>query len=122
MRKYETIFILDPDLEEEQVQPALEKIKGIITQANGEILKVEDWGKRKLAYDSQEETQRPLYPDPLYGNPCLALRIREKFPGHGCSHQVSIRSIGRATSVFSGRPLPIREEARRRRTQPPEQT
>ena len=51
MRKYEAIFILDPDLEEEQAQSAIEKVKGIITQTNGEILKVEDWGKRKLAYD-----------------------------------------------------------------------
>ena len=51
MKKYETIFILDPDLEEEQAQSVVEKAKGIITQANGEILKVEDWGKRKLAYE-----------------------------------------------------------------------
>ena len=47
MRKYETIFILDPDLEEEQAQSAIEKVKGIITQNSGEILKVEDWGKTK---------------------------------------------------------------------------
>ena len=51
MRKYETIFILDPDLEEEQALSVIEKVKGIITQTNGEILKVEDWGKRKLAYE-----------------------------------------------------------------------
>ncbi|HUL20804.1 MAG TPA: 30S ribosomal protein S6, partial [Thermodesulfobacteriota bacterium] len=55
MRKYETIFILDPDLEEEQATSTVEKIKGIITQANGEILKVEDWGKRKLAYDVKKK-------------------------------------------------------------------
>ncbi len=35
MKKYETIFILDPDLEDEKIQSAVEKIKGIITQANG---------------------------------------------------------------------------------------
>jgi len=47
MRKYEIIFILDPDLEEGQAQSLVEKVKGIITQASGEVLKIEDWGKRK---------------------------------------------------------------------------
>ena len=55
MRRYETIFILDPDLEEEQTLSVIEKVKGIITQANGEILKVEDWGKRKLAYEVKKK-------------------------------------------------------------------
>ena len=51
MKKYETIFILDPDLEETQAQATIEKVKGIITQADGaELFKIEDWGKRKLAY------------------------------------------------------------------------
>jgi len=36
MRRYETIFILDPDLEEEQNPIGTEKVKGIITQANEE--------------------------------------------------------------------------------------
>ncbi len=40
MRKYETIFIMDPDLTDEESQVTLEKIKGIITQGNGEIMKI----------------------------------------------------------------------------------
>jgi len=57
MKRYETIFILDPDLEEEQAQSAIEKIKGIITQLKGEILKDEDWGKRKLAYEVNKKSR-----------------------------------------------------------------
>jgi len=60
MKRYETIFILDPDLEEEQAQSAIEKIRGIITQFKGEILKDEDWGKRKLAYEVKKK-QRGHY-------------------------------------------------------------
>lgn len=56
-RKYETIFILDPDLEEEQAQSVIEKVKGIVTQNRGEILKVEDWGKRKLAYEVKKKSK-----------------------------------------------------------------
>lgn len=55
MKKYETIFILDPDLEEDQAQSAIEKIRGIIAQFKGEILKDEDWGKRKLAYEIRKK-------------------------------------------------------------------
>lgn len=57
MKPYETIFILDPDLEEAQAQSAIEKAKGIITQNKGEILKVEDWGKRKLAYQVKKKAK-----------------------------------------------------------------
>jgi small subunit ribosomal protein S6 len=57
MRPYETIFILDPDLEEAQTQSTIEKVKGIITQNRGEISKVEDWGKRKLAYQVKKKTK-----------------------------------------------------------------
>jgi small subunit ribosomal protein S6 len=57
MNSYETIFIMDPDLEEGQAQSTVEKIKGIITQTQGEILKVEDWGKRKLAYNVKKKNR-----------------------------------------------------------------
>lgn len=57
MRKYETIFILDPDLENDEAQKVIEKVKGIITQSNGEIIRVEDWGKRKLAYKIKKKTK-----------------------------------------------------------------
>ena len=51
MNRYETIFIIDPDLPEDQAQAAVEKIKGIISQTAGaELLKVDDWGIRRLAY------------------------------------------------------------------------
>ena len=73
MRKYETIFILDPDLEEEQAQSVIEKVKGIITQTNGEILKVEDWGKRKLAYEVKKKPKGHYYPDPFSGIACFTL-------------------------------------------------
>ncbi|WP_129599843.1 30S ribosomal protein S6 [Anaerophilus nitritogenes] len=49
MRKYEVMFILKSNLEEEQRKQVVEKFKGII-ETNGEIEKVDEWGNRKLAY------------------------------------------------------------------------
>ncbi|WP_160680324.1 30S ribosomal protein S6 [Clostridium sp. C8-1-8] len=51
MRKYETIFILHPTLEEEVVKSSIEKFKGVIENGGGTIDNVDFWGKRKLAYE-----------------------------------------------------------------------
>ncbi|MFW5986268.1 MAG: 30S ribosomal protein S6 [Halanaerobiales bacterium] len=50
-RLYETTFILKPDLEEEDRDNLLERIKNIIPDNGGEIVEVDIWGKRKLAYE-----------------------------------------------------------------------
>lgn len=47
--KYETIFVIDVTKGEEQVAALVEKFKSLIS-ASGEIVKVDDWGKRRLAY------------------------------------------------------------------------
>ncbi len=50
MNQYETVFILTPVLSDEQTKEAVEKIKGILTQAGAEVFSEESWGLRKLAY------------------------------------------------------------------------
>lgn len=79
MRKYETIFIMDPDLEEERALSTIEKVKGIITQGNGEILKVEDWGKRKLAYDVKKKSKGHYILIHLLGSPALLSELERNF-------------------------------------------
>jgi small subunit ribosomal protein S6 len=79
MKKYETIFILDPDLEEAQAQATIEKVKGIITQNNGEILKSEDWGKRKLAYDVKKKPRGHYILTTFSGSPALLSELHRNF-------------------------------------------
>lgn len=50
MRAYETIFVLRPTLDEEAINANVEKFKGIIEKNGGEIVEVDTWGRRKLAY------------------------------------------------------------------------
>jgi small subunit ribosomal protein S6 len=78
-RKYETIFILDPDLEEEVAKSTIDKIKGIITQGNGEILKAEDWGKRKLAYEVKKKSKGHYILIHLSGTPALLSELERNF-------------------------------------------
>ena len=50
MRKYETIFILQPDLGEEEINSITTKAKEVISSYKGELFRMDDWGVRKLAY------------------------------------------------------------------------
>ena len=50
MRNYQSVLILKPDLEEAQVDQAVEKITSILQKFDGSILKLDKWGKKRLAY------------------------------------------------------------------------
>ena len=53
MRHYEIILLIHPD-QSEQVPAMLERYKGLITAAGGKLHRVEDWGRRQLAYMIQK--------------------------------------------------------------------
>ncbi len=53
MRHYEIVFIVHPD-QSEQVPAMIERYKSIITAGNGAIHRLEDWGRRQLAYPIQK--------------------------------------------------------------------
>jgi small subunit ribosomal protein S6 len=54
-REYETIYILRPNTPNEGVAEVNTRIRGIIEQMGGKILKVDNWGKRRLAYEVAKE-------------------------------------------------------------------
>ena len=49
MRHYEIILLIHPD-QSEQLPAMLERYKGMVTAGNGNVHRVEDWGRRQLAY------------------------------------------------------------------------
>jgi len=56
MNKYELMFILDPTLEDDKKDAAVETVKGIIAEA-GEVGETNVWGLRKLAYPIQKKSE-----------------------------------------------------------------
>ena len=56
MNKYETIFVLDCTLSEEEITALQEKFTNLIA-ANGEVESVDVWGKRHLAYPINYKTE-----------------------------------------------------------------
>jgi small subunit ribosomal protein S6 len=55
MRRYETIFIIDPDLTEDDRNSTLERLKEIIQEQQGVFLQDDLWGIKKLAYDIKKK-------------------------------------------------------------------
>jgi len=53
---YETIFIVDSSLEEDAVKALVEKFTGLIA-ANGTVESVDEWGKRRFAYEINDKTE-----------------------------------------------------------------
>lgn len=54
LRAYEMVYIVQPDLEEEAVNGLLEKFSALITADGGEVVQVDHWGKRRLAYEIRD--------------------------------------------------------------------
>jgi small subunit ribosomal protein S6 len=50
LKRYETLFIVQSELSSEDITAVIDRYSKIITDMKGTILKVERWGKRKLAY------------------------------------------------------------------------
>jgi small subunit ribosomal protein S6 len=55
MRRYETIAIVDPDVSPEARVPLFERCQEIISQLNGMLVLLDEWGTRKLAYEIKKK-------------------------------------------------------------------
>ncbi|PTV97926.1 small subunit ribosomal protein S6 [Halanaerobium saccharolyticum] len=53
-RDYETTFVLKPDLEDEEKQTILQRVKDAISEHEGEVTEVDAWGKKQLAYEIKD--------------------------------------------------------------------
>ena len=57
MNKYEAMYIVTPEVEDEAIKGVIEKFSGIITANGGEIEKTDEWGRKKLAYPIDYKTE-----------------------------------------------------------------
>jgi small subunit ribosomal protein S6 len=61
MRRYELMLLLRPDLEDDKLQSAVEKVTRAIVNGGGSLSKVSPWGKRRLAYDIQRHREASYF-------------------------------------------------------------
>ncbi len=57
MRSYEVVVIIDPEVDDRQVNGLLEKPLAGLTKAGGNVDQIDVWGRRKLAYDIQKKSE-----------------------------------------------------------------
>ena len=77
MRTYETIFIVEPSLVGEEYTAIVDKFKGVLSDQGANILKVDEWGTRKLAYMVKKQN-RGTYVLVAYEAPPTAIKEFER--------------------------------------------
>ena len=61
MNKYELTVVLNVKLEDEERAAAIEKVKGYITRFGGTVTNIDEWGKKRLAYEIQKMKEAYYY-------------------------------------------------------------
>lgn len=57
MKRYETVIVLIPEMDESETRAFVEKISEVITDGGGIVEKVDNWGKRQLAYPISKKVE-----------------------------------------------------------------
>jgi small subunit ribosomal protein S6 len=78
MRTYETIFIVEPSLVGEEYAAIVEKFKGVLTDQGANILKVDEWGTRKLAYPIKKQNRGTYVLTAYEGNPQIIAEFERR--------------------------------------------
>jgi small subunit ribosomal protein S6 len=78
MNLYENIVILNAALADEEAEATIIKIKELIADQGGEVLKVDIWGRKKLAYEIKKQ-KKGLYVLLFYKTPPATIKKLEEF-------------------------------------------
>lgn len=57
LNSYECMYIIDAGLDEETIASLVEKFKNLVTEESGEVESVDEWGKRRLAYEIDHKNE-----------------------------------------------------------------
>ncbi len=79
MRHYELMVILNPDLEEKTVAPALDQFLGVVRDGGGTVEKVDIWGRRRLAYEIQKKSEGIYAVITMQANPVDVKELDRQF-------------------------------------------
>ena len=79
MNSYETLYIIKPDVEEEERAALIEKFAGLVREDGGEVENIDEWGKRKLAYEINYIGEGYYVLMNFKANPDLPLEMERQF-------------------------------------------
>lgn len=79
MRRYEVVAIVKTDLVDEDITAFIERIQKIITERKGIVVKVDKWGKRRLAYEINKQKDGFYFLIDFVGNGSIVAEIERNF-------------------------------------------
>jgi small subunit ribosomal protein S6 len=79
LRRYETIFITRADMPSDETEELIERYKSIVTSLEGSMIKIEKWGKRKLAYPIEKRKEGFYVLFDFGGESKIVLEIERNF-------------------------------------------
>lgn len=79
MRSYETIYIVQPDLNDDDIKVLSEKVQDTIASLQGTCHRLEDWGTRKLAYPVMKFPRGRYFYLTFEGEPSLVSELERRF-------------------------------------------
>ena len=79
MRYYETLYLINPDLAEDTYRDVVDKFNNLIEKNNGVTIKVDEWGKKTLAYDIKKFDKGYYVLLRYCGEPDLLAELRRYF-------------------------------------------
>ena len=79
MRRYEQIFIVKPNLSEDEVKAIIDRNSGLIERDGGAVIKLDKWGLKRLAYPINKEVQGYYVYTDFAGTPQAVTEIERLF-------------------------------------------
>ncbi|RMF85944.1 MAG: 30S ribosomal protein S6 [Nitrospinota bacterium] len=79
MRLYESLLIIHPELDDEQIDAQISRFSEIITRMEGQLSKVEKWGKKKLAYPVKKQKYGFYLLLRFWGTPALVTELERNY-------------------------------------------
>lgn len=79
MRLYETLYLINPDLADEDYRGVVDKFNDLIEKNSGVLIKVDEWGKKTLAYDVKKFDKGFYVLLNYCGEPDLISELRRDF-------------------------------------------
>ncbi len=79
MRRYEAVIIIEPDVADDEVKALSEKFGDLIKSHDGEVIKIEDWGIKKLAYLVRKRDKGRYILFDFVSGPTLISEIERQF-------------------------------------------
>lgn len=108
MNKYELMYIIDTSLEENARKELIERISALITGNGGEVEKVDEWGKRRLAYPINYKNDGYYVLEHFSAGPDLPREIERVLQISEDVLRYLIVKVEKKSTSVKPRPVPVR--------------